>query len=76
MGQVEREVRVLFKQIVITRESVADHGGIFIKRLPSVKPSLYVPNPEIVDVNGKRYIIKTLAMLTKDLSEYAKEQGL
>ena len=76
MGQVEREVRVLFKQIVITRKWVADHGGIFIERLPSMKPSPYVPDPEIVDVKGKRYIIKTPAMVTKDLSEYAREQGL
>ena len=76
MGQVEREVRVLFRQIVITRKWVADHGGIFIERLPSMKPSPYVPNPEIVDVKGKHYVIKTPAMVTKDLSEYAKEQGL
>jgi signal transduction histidine kinase len=76
MGQVEREVRVLFKQIVITRKWVADHGGIFIERLPSIKPSPYVPNPEIVDAKGKRYVIKTPAMVTKELSEYAKEQGL
>ena len=76
MGQVETEVRVLFKQIVITRKWVADHGGIFLERLPSMKPSHYVSDPEIVDSRGKHYLIKTPAMVTKDLSEYAKEQGL
>jgi signal transduction histidine kinase len=76
MGQVEREVRVLFKQVVITRKWVADHGGVFIERLPSMIPSPYVAEPEILDVKGKRYVIKTPAMVTKDLSEYAKEQGL
>jgi signal transduction histidine kinase len=76
MGQVETEVRVLFKQIVITRKWVADHGGIFLERLPSMKPSPYVEDPEIIDTKGKRYLIKTPAMVTKDLSEYAKEQGL
>ncbi len=76
MGQVEREVRVLFKQVVITRKWVADHGGVFIERLPSMKPSPYVPDPEIVDTKGRRYIVKTPAMVTKDLSEYAREQGL
>ncbi len=76
MGQVESEVRVLFKQIVVTRKWVADHGGIFVERLPSMKPSPYVPDPEIVDLKGKRYTIKTPAMVTKDLSEYAREQGL
>jgi len=76
MGQVETEVRILFKQIVITRKWVADHGGIFMERLPSMKPSPYVPDAEIMDVKGKHYIIKTPAMVTKDLSEYAREQGL
>ncbi len=76
MGQVEREVRVLFKQVVITRKWVADHGGVFIERLPSMKPNPYATDPEIVDKKGKRYIIKTPAMVTKDLSEYAKDQGL
>jgi len=76
MGQVETEVRILFKQIVITRKWVADHGGIFIERLPSMKPSPYTTDADITDAKGKRYIIKTPAMVTKDLSEYAKEQGL
>ena len=41
-----------------------------------MKPSHYVSDPEIVDSRGKHYLIKTPAMVTKDLSEYAKEQGL
>ncbi len=76
MGQVETEVRVLFKQIVLPRKWGADHGGIFLERLPAMKLSPYVTDPEITDTRGKRYLIKTPAMVTKDLSEYAKEQGL
>src|ERR1700690_1318360 len=41
-----------------------------------MRPSHYVSDPEIVDSRGKHYLIKTPAMVTKDLSEYAKEQGL
>ncbi|MBI3592816.1 MAG: DUF3365 domain-containing protein, partial [Nitrospirae bacterium] len=76
MRQVENEARILFRQIVITREWIADHGGIFIEKLPRAKSTSYINNSEIVDAKGKRYIIQTPAMVTKELSTYAKEKGL
>jgi signal transduction histidine kinase len=76
MGQVEREVRALFRQVVITRKWIADHGGVYIERVPWMQPSPYMPDPEIIDRAGKRYLIKTPAMVTKELSSYAREQGL
>lgn len=75
-GQIENEARVLFKQIVITRQWIADHGGIFVEKLPWTKPSPYIKNPEIADVSGKRYIMKTPAMVTKDLARYTKDREL
>ncbi|TAN44498.1 MAG: DUF3365 domain-containing protein [Nitrospirae bacterium] len=75
-GQLENEARVLFKQIVITRQWIADHGGIYVEKLPWTKPSQYIKNPEIADVSGKRYIKKTPAMVTKDLALYTKDREL
>lgn len=74
MGQVENKARAIFKQIIITRKWIADHGGIFVEKLPWVKPSQYMENPEVKDITGKRYVKNTPAMVTKELSKYARDR--
>lgn len=76
MAQIEREARVLFRQVVITRAWIADHGGVFIEKLPNMKRSPYLRDDEISDQHGKKYLLKTPAMITKELSRYAEDQGL
>ncbi len=80
ISQVENEARAIFRQILITRKWVADHGGIFVERLPWLKPNLYLERlgikPEIIDIEGKRYIKENPAFVTKELSKYAKKYGL
>ena len=74
--QVENEARVILKQVVMTRKWIADHGGVFIEKLPWVKPSQYLKDTDIVDIKGKRYVKETPATVTKGLSQYAKDKGL
>ena len=76
LRQVESQAKILFKQIVLTRRWVADHGGIFVEKLPWVKKNVYLKNSEIVDISGKRYIKENPAYVTRQLSEYSKEEGL
>lgn len=80
MDQVRNEARSLFRQIVITRRWIADHGGIFVERLPWVKPNPFLAEvykeTEVIDNKGRRYIRENPAMVTKELSRYAKEKGL
>lgn len=76
MAQIEREARVLFRQVVITRAWIADHGGVFIEKLPGMQQSPYLQDDQITGQNGKKYLLKTPAMITKELSRYAEEQGL
>ena len=76
MEQVDAQAKALFKQIVITRKWIADHGGVFVEKLPWKEASPYLKEPEIIDIEGKRYIKESPAMVTKELSEYAKEEGL
>lgn len=76
MQQMENEARILFKQIVITREWIANHDGVFIQRLPWIKPNPYLKDPLIVDDQGRQYVKQTPAMVTKELSRYAKDKGL
>jgi len=76
MEQVDMQAKALFRQIVITRKWVADHGGVFVEELPWNEVSPYLKDPEIVDRQGKKYLKESPAMVTKELSRYAKEEGL
>ncbi|RMG03617.1 MAG: DUF3365 domain-containing protein, partial [Nitrospirae bacterium] len=76
LEQVESQARVLFKQIVLTRRWIADHGGIFVEKLPWVKKNPYLKDPEVVDIEGKRYVKENPAYVTRQLSEYSKKEGL
>lgn len=74
--QAENEARAVFRQIVLMRRWIADHGGVFVERLPRSQPSPYLPEPEILDREGRRYTKETPAMVTKELSKYSREEGL
>ncbi len=74
--QVDLQAKALFRQIVITRQWVADHRGIFIEKVPWKEPSPYLSESEITDIKGRKYVKESPAMVTKELSKYAMEKGL
>jgi len=76
LRQAENEARTIFRQIIITRKWVADHGGIFVERKPLswAKPTPFIPDAEIIDQQGRRFTRETPAMVTKALADYAKEE--
>jgi len=74
--QAENEARAIFRQVVLMRRWIADHGGVFVEKLPSSAPSPYLKTPEILDRQGKSYARKTPAMVTKELARYSREEGL
>jgi len=76
VAQTEMQAKALFQQVVITRKWIADHGGVFVEKLPWVKPNPYLTNPEMTDIHGKRYVKENPAMVTKQLSFYAQKEGL
>ena len=76
MGQIENEARAIFKQIVITRQWIADHGGIFVEKKDPMKPNPYLDESEIIDIQGRKYIRSSPAMVTKEISKYAKGMEL
>ncbi|MBI5098730.1 MAG: DUF3365 domain-containing protein [Nitrospirae bacterium] len=73
--QLDMQAKTLFTQIVLTRRWIADHGGIFIEKVPWKKPNPYLSEPEVEDVSGRKYLKESPAMVTKELSEYAKKAG-
>ena len=73
--QLDIQAKTLFAQIVLTRRWIADHGGVFVEKYPWNKTSPYLTEPEMVDKEGKKYIKESPAMVTKELSRYAKDDG-
>ncbi|UCH79687.1 MAG: DUF3365 domain-containing protein [Nitrospiraceae bacterium] len=73
--QLDIQAKTLFSQIVLTRRWIADHGGVFVEKFPWKKASPYLSDSELVDLRGKKYIRESPAMVTKELSKYAREEG-
>ena len=75
LAQTEMQAKALFQQVVITRRWIADHGGVFVEKLPWVKPNPYLPDSLIRDEKGRRYVKENPAMVTKQLSQYAQKKA-
>jgi signal transduction histidine kinase len=72
--QLDIEAKALFQQSVLTRRWVADHGGVFVLA-PEKEPNPYLKEPVMQDVKGRIYLKESPAMVTKELSEYARKEG-
>ncbi len=72
--QLDIQAKALFQQIVLTRRWVADHGGVYVLA-PWKTPNPYLKESKIVDVKGRTFLKESPAMVTKELSEYAKKEG-
>lgn len=80
LNQMRNEARSLFRQVLLTRRWIADHGGIFVERLPWVKPNPYLSEigkeAEVIDRKGRKLVRENPALVTKELSRYARERDL
>ncbi|MFN3739745.1 MAG: ATP-binding protein [Thermodesulfovibrionales bacterium] len=80
LEQAENEAKAIFKQIIITRKWVADHGGIFVEQKPWLKPNTYLgqvgEESLTMDIMGRKFIKENPAFVTRELSRYAREREL
>ncbi|THB73217.1 MAG: DUF3365 domain-containing protein [Desulfobulbaceae bacterium] len=76
LRQAEQQARLLYKQILLTRQWASDHNGLFIMKRKGVESNPYLDLPTVTDAMGKEYFMRNPAMITRELSEYAKEDGL
>jgi signal transduction histidine kinase len=76
MDAIDREARILLKQVLITREWVADHGGVYLRKGPDAETNPFLPGSDIKDTKGRTYVLRNPAMVTRELSEYANKAGL
>jgi len=72
----QRQARMLYNQILITRQWVSEHNGLFIIKKEGVESNPFLELPIIVDENGNEYVMRNPAMVTRELSEYSSNKGL
>jgi signal transduction histidine kinase len=76
LKQAEQQARMLYKQILLTRQWAADHNGLFVLEGKGVTANPYLELPEVTDGQGNTYYLRNPAMITRELSVYAKKDGL
>jgi len=76
LQQVEKQSRILFQQILMTRQWVAKHGGVFVEKLPGIETNPFLKDPEIQDRSGRIYTKRNPALVTRELSDLAEKGRL
>ncbi|SDP53312.1 ATP-binding protein [Desulforhopalus singaporensis] len=76
LKQAEQQARMLYKQILLTRQWASDHNGLFILERQGQGPNPYLDQPTVKDSLGNSYYLRNPAMITRELSTYAKRDGL
>ncbi len=81
LRETRQQARAYFEQIVLVRHWLADQGGIYVPKKEGEETNRYLRNipgieSEIVDVQGRIYTLKNPALITRELSEYARQDGL
>ncbi len=76
LKQAEQQARMLYKQILITRQWAAEHNGLFVLETAGVKANPYLEMPTITDNSGQIYHLRNPAMITRELAAYARRDGL
>ena len=73
--------QAFFQEVVLMRQWMALHGGVYVKMTPDISPNPYllkVPGLRVVirDENGDFYTLKNPALATREISELAEKSGL
>jgi len=76
LRQAEQQARMLYKQILLTRQWASDHNGLFVMKQAGAEPNPYLDLPIVTDPEGQTFYMRNPAMITRELSEYAAEDGL
>ena len=75
MEQARQQARVLYKQILLTRQWVSDHQGLFFVKRTGVDENPYLREAAIRADDGTIFVKRNPAMVTRELSEYAAKSG-
>lgn len=74
--EITSRAKAHFKSIVLTRRWNAKHGGVFVEKTKDIQSNPYLDNPDIKTVDGKTYTKKNPALMTREISVLAQQEGL
>jgi len=75
IGQANHQARMLHRQLLLTREWVSDHHGLFVVKTDQVHENPYLDQPNLHTAKGITLVKRNPAMVTRELSEYAVKAG-
>jgi two-component system, NtrC family, sensor kinase len=75
LRQAEQQARMLYKQILLTRQWASDHNGLFVLKKDGSQPNPYLDLPTVTDTLGQTYYLRNPAMITRELAAYARQDG-
>lgn len=74
--QVKKQAETIYQQIVLTRKWIAQHGGIYVEKLPWVEENPYLEligeRSKIVSREGKMLIKENPALVTRQLLNWQR----
>ncbi|MBC8215681.1 MAG: DUF3365 domain-containing protein [Candidatus Marinimicrobia bacterium] len=73
--QILTKARSIYKNVVITRHWLADHDGVLVRKMPGMKPNLFLQHPELITNDGDTLLLRNPAMVTRELSELSQSMG-
>lgn len=76
MEQVKKQAIILHKQIVLTRQWVADYNGVLVPKTGEVSSNPFLNQPDVQGSDGNAYTRISPSVMTRLLSERALKSGL
>ncbi|HBG93342.1 MAG TPA: diguanylate cyclase [Nitrospiraceae bacterium] len=68
--------RTLLNSIILARKWNANYDGVYVEKKKGDKPNPYLDKAEIKTIDGKVFIRKNPAQMTREISEYTEKEGL
>lgn len=75
IGQAKHQARMLHHQLILTREWVSDHHGLFVIKTDTVRENPFLDYPNLETRDGITLVMRNPAMVTRELSDYARDAG-
>ncbi len=73
--ELKSRAQAIFSSIIITRKWNAKHGSVYVEKTPGMVSNPYLQHPDITTDNGKIYTKKNPALMTREISELAENEG-
>jgi signal transduction histidine kinase len=75
IGQAQQQARMLHHQLILTRQWISDHQGLFVFKTDQTTENPYLDDAHIETQQGIALVRRNPAMVTRELSKYAERAG-